>query len=84
MGCVFMTASSVEFLAGVPSILIIFNSLQHLELDKSSCIKCCRQYTVIAYDCMSLKKMKTTALFEIQMENNFPKELKFTFRLIGY
>lgn len=83
MGCVLMTASCVEFLAGVPSILI-FSSLQHLELDKSSCIKCCRQYTVITYDSMSLKKMKTTALFEIQMENNFPKELKFTFRLIGY
>lgn len=71
-------------LAEVSSILVIFSSLQHLELDKSSCIKCCRQYTVIAYDCMSSKKIKTTASFEIQMESNFPKELKFTFWLMDY
>lgn len=54
----------------VLSILMMFGSLQHLELHKNSCIERCRQYTVIAYDCMSLKKIKTTALFEIQMEKH--------------
>lgn len=59
---------------------MMFGSLQHLELHKNSCIEHCRQYTVIAYDCMCLKKIKTTALFEVQME----KQLKFGFGLMEY
>lgn len=50
---------------------MIFGSLKHLKLYKNSCFECCRQYTVIAYDCMSSKKKKKikTVVFEIQMEN---------------
>lgn len=64
-------------------VLMIFGSLQHLELHKNSCIEHCRQYTVIAYDCMSLKKIKTTAYLKFKWKN-IAEQLKFMFGLMEY
>lgn len=67
------------------AILMIFGSLKHLELYKNSCFECCRQYTVIAYDCMSSKKKKRWKQLYLKFKwKNFPKQLKFTFGLMEY